>query len=359
MSTKIGFADDLGVSSTEISEFYKVHYQRDIALSDLGFHTWQFEKAPFNRGFNSCVVAANDSGLLGVMGLNRRKFYLSGNAINGAELTTWIVDQRIKGTGVGTKILNFITSHFDVLFGMGISQDALPIYVQSGFYYLRYIPRYIHVVDTKKVLNISDHTTYASKLVKDSSCEQHHLHAEKIFWSDQRHNPCVEGNHFSRSLEDLIWRYESHPYFKYNTYKISNSGGSFGYVVLREEITDDVKILHVIDILGSESSFENSITFVENYAKNEGFWAVDVYSTLSQLNKYFNYRSWLSAVDSSFINVPHLFHPLEVRNPATTSLIYWSKSPDVKFCDVSELYVSKQDCDLDRPTMDFIGVYNE
>ena len=359
MSIKIGFASDLGVRSAEIIDFYKLHWQRKIALSDQKFHGWQFEMAPNNKGANSCVVAVNETGLLGVMGLNRRNFYFSSNQLNGAELTTWVVDQRIKGAGAGAKILNFITDQFDVLFGMGISQDALPIYIRSGFHYLRYIPRYIHVVDAKKVLNVSDHAKYASKLVKDSYYQQVQLHVEKICWRDQESNPFVEGNHFSRSVEDLIWRYESHPYFKYVTYKVSNGSNSFGYVVLRKEITDDIRILHVIDILGSESTFESSIAFVECYAHENRFWAVDAYSTLSKLNKYFNCRSWLSAVDSSFVNVPHLFHPLEVRSPATTSLIYWCKNPDVNFYDIGNLYVTKQDCDLDRPTMNYIGVNNE
>ena len=359
MSTQIGFADNLGVSSSEIMDFYNIHWQRKIALSDQKFYSWQFENAPLNKGANLCVVAVNDNGLLGVMGLNKRNFYLSTRELNGAEMTTWVVDQKIKGTGVGRKILNFITTQFDVLFGIGVSQDALPIYIRSGFQYLRYIPRYIHIVDAKKILNISDHEKYALKLIKDSSYEKSQQCAERIYWRDQRNNPFVEGNHFSRKLEDLIWRYDDHPYFKYDTYKVSNGSDSFGYVVLRKEITDDIKILHVIDILGSENTFECSIEFIEYYAKSNGFWAVDAYSTLSKLNKYFNCRSWLSAVDSSFINVPYLFHPLEVRSPSTKSVIYWCKTPDVEFCDTSKLYIAKQDCDFDRPTMDYIGVNDE
>ena len=96
------------------------------------------------------------------------------------------------------------------------------------------------------------------------------------------------------------------------------------------------------------------IQFIENYAQKNGFWAVDMFSTYAPLNKYFNKRKWFSTVDSFFISVPYLYHPLEVRNPATTSLIYWSKNNDLSFFDVHSLYLTKQDSDLDRPTMDFI-----
>jgi hypothetical protein len=354
MATKVGFADELGINSSQIMEFYKKHWQRKIALSDREFHTWQFENAPSNKGANSCVVALHDHVLVGVMGLNKRKFYASDQSHDGAELTTWVVDYKVRGSGAGAKILNYITSNFEVLFGMGISEDALPIYIRSGFHYLRYIPRYIYVVDATKILAVSDHAAYAPRLVRNASSELSKSEAKKIFWKDQSHPPYIEGNHFSRSVEDLIWRYDNHPYFEYDTFKITSVEGNIGYVVLREEITDDIKILHVIDILGPESTFDGSIDFVESYAKERGFWAVDAYSTLSRLNKHFNHRSWLSSVDSSFINVPHLFHPIEVRNPATTSLIYWAKDLNLNFLNIWDLYLTKQDCDLDRPTMNFI-----
>ena len=293
------------------------------------------------------------------MGLNKRIFNYGYKRLNGAELTTWVVDKEIKGTGAGAKILKFIINNFEVLFGMGISQDALPIYLRSGFHYLRYIPRYIHVIDAKKILEISECANFAPKLVKNSSYQPSNVKGEQISWKNQSHAPIVEGNHFSRSLEDLIWRYDNHPYYKYKSYKTIGIQGEVGYVVLREEITDAIRILHVVDILGPTSSFEDTIKFIESYAQYNAYWAVDVYSTLAHLNKYFCARKWLSAVDSMYINVPHLFHPLEVRNPATTSLIYWSKDPNVDFLDLSRLYLTKQDCDLDRPTMNFIGCQDE
>lgn len=354
MSTNIGFASDLGIESSQIMAFYSEHWVRKIALSDYNFHQWQFVDPPLNGGDNSCVVAVKENVLLGVMGLNKRNFYISGKAKNGAELTTWVVDKNIKGSGAGAKILNFITDSFDYLLGMGISQDALPIYLRSDFRYLRYIPRYIFVVDKQQILNISEHAPYARKVVKSCSIGTNKVEYEKIQWSQVEFQPIVEGNHFSRTLEDLIWRYDKHPYFHYLTFRIHSNNSPDGYVVLRSEITEDVKMLCVIDILGGENSYKSSIEFIENYAIENGYWAVDMFSTYSNLNKHFLMRGWLSAVDDSFINVPHLYYPLEVRNPATTSLIYWSKEHELDSFDVSNLYVTKQDADLDRPTMNFI-----
>ena len=354
MTIHIGFAADLGIDRSQIMGFYKEHWVRKIALSDEFFHRWQFEEAPYNLGVNSCVLAVKNDQILGVMGLNRRSFNLSGNIKSGAELTTWVVDRNIRGSSSGAKILNFITNNFEFLVGMGITQDALPIYLRLKFRYLRYIPRYIYIINAKKILSISQHNSFAFKLLKPISLQKHDVKYEQIFWHEVKESPNVGGNHFSRTIKDMIWRYDEHPYFNYLSFKTYTNKSNVGYVVLRSEITNKAKILHVIDILGNEESYEFSIQFIETYAKINDYWAIDMFSTYAPLNKYFNQRGWLSAVDASFINIPYLFHPLEVRKPATTSMIYWSRHNETSFYNVSDLYISKQDADLDRPTMDYI-----
>jgi len=47
---------------------------------------------------------------------------------------------------------------------------------------------------------------------------------------------------------------------------------------------------------------------------------------------------------------------MELRSPPTTSLIYWSRDNFEDMADTSRLYITKQDADLDRPTM---GTYEK
>ena len=153
MNLDIGFASDLGVTPELIQEFYQTQWKRNIALSDNNFYCWQFINPPKNEKKDSCVVAVRDGKIFGVMGLNKRDFILSKTLYNGAELTTWaVVDTSIKRGGIGAKILHFILEKFDVLIGMGITDDALSIYLRSGFRYLKSIPRFIKIMDTEQVL---------------------------------------------------------------------------------------------------------------------------------------------------------------------------------------------------------------
>ena len=126
----------------------------------------------------------------------------------------------------------------------------------------------------KKILEISKHSEFAKKVIKPFSKTTTNHNFKNIFWHKETQDPIVKGNHFSRKLEDLIWRYEEHPYFKYLTFKKINQNSANSYVVLRSEINKSIKILHVMDILGDENSYKSSIEFIEDYATENGFWAI-------------------------------------------------------------------------------------
>jgi len=352
MTVEVGFAGVIGVPSTSVRDFYSAHWKRKIALSNRRFYEWQFIEPPENLNVDSCVVAVRDGQLLGVMGLNKRTFYLAQKAYNGAELTTWIVDHDVKGQGVGAKILNFITNHFDVLIGMGISADALPVYMLNGFRFLHAIPRFVKVIDIEALAKVAEISEIALKLARNWQTDPMQISSEQIVWREQGSLKILQGNHFARDVSHLAWRYDDHPFFEYKSFRVksSESEGSYIYVVLREEVTEDVRILHVLDILGNESEFPVALRFAADYAAKHSFWAVDMFSTYSKLNGYLLASGWFSTLDDTSLKVPHLYCPLEIRTPATTSLIYRASPKFAAMCDVANLYITKQDADLDRPT---------
>ncbi len=117
-----------------------------------------------------------------------------------------------------------------------------------------------------------------------------------------------------------------------------------------ETAVPGIKMLHVMDCVGKGEAMQAAACFIEQYAKDHGFDAVDFYCTAAYSAQFFLARGWFSTMDDDCLNMPHLFHPVELRIPATTSLVYWAKHDAIKMCDLSKLYITKQDADLDRPT---------
>ena len=110
MAIKIDFVSNLPVTSELVRNFYADNWKKKIALSDKKFYEWQFVHTPNSVNKDHCVIAYEDhkKEILGVMGLNKREFFLNNNSVNGAELTTWIVSEKVVGSGLGAKILGFI-----------------------------------------------------------------------------------------------------------------------------------------------------------------------------------------------------------------------------------------------------------
>jgi hypothetical protein len=366
MAIKINFVSSLPVASELVRSFYAENWGRKIALSDKKFYEWQFVNTPNSENKDHCVIAYDDQKeeVLGVMGLNKRDFFLNNKSLNGAELTTWIVSEKVVGSGLGAKILGHIQEKFEVLIGMGISNMALPIYMRSGFRYVKAIPRFVKVINLDSLKSQSSYSSLAGKLLKKWGT----IGSKKFFASEvtaDEYNSVFryakeKVNFFVRDNFHRIWRYDSHPYFQYKQYLVANSdemSSGKSFLAFREESTlPEFKILHITDLFGDENSIPAAVSFIERYAIDNGFDVIDFYCTASSVYRFMLASGWFSMNDDICFQFPHLFHPIEMRNPPTTSLIYWAKDHFSEMADLSKLYVSKQDADLDRPTIHAIDL---
>ncbi|MCG3864926.1 MULTISPECIES: GNAT family N-acetyltransferase [unclassified Photobacterium] len=162
MSLMIGSARELNVSISEITSFYRENWPRKIALANEDFYKWQFINTPNNNN-DECCVAVQDGNVIAVMGLNERSFSFDDLILYGAELTTWIVHSEKRNLGLGPKMIDYLKDKYSVLFGMGISPQALPIYLRKDFKYIKSIPRFIYPINDNVIEKFGIYTPLAKK----------------------------------------------------------------------------------------------------------------------------------------------------------------------------------------------------
>ncbi|NQV40663.1 MAG: GNAT family N-acetyltransferase [Nitrosopumilus sp.] len=352
----MGNADELGVSPEDARLFFEAHWKRRIALAIEPFYQWQFKEAPENKSRDHCCVAIDpDGSLLGIMGLNDRPFWLDGKLRAGAELTTWVVDKKAQGRGVGKSMMAFLQSRYEVLAGMGITEAALQIYLSNGFEYLRSIPRFVRVFDAEAI------APYAKiEKIGESLIDQHkettwfpYRVQEESFSVLASHIDGFEQsfNFFSRDAAHLEWRYAQHPIFSYHGFLVQG-GGKGAVVILRADTVGDMKIIHVVDFLGDAADFPAAVTFIDDYCRENNASVSDFYCVSQNISRHFRSAGWFSTLDDSFFQFIHLFHPPEMRSPPTTSLVVWAREDMRSLRDMGSLYITKGDMDLDRPTAD-------
>lgn len=355
----IGTPQELNIASEKIIDFFRDEWDRPISLGEPGFYNWQFKHVPHQNNIDSCCLAKNnDDEIVGVMGVNSRLFILDGEYVRGAELTTWIIKPEYRNKSFASKMITFLQEKYHLLMGMGITNDALPVYLRNGFHYLRAIPRYIKILNWDDISRFAKYTPLAKKVDrywKKTVATPSFLMRE--FNEDSLKNInskfYMANNMFSRNIEYIHWRYQNHPEFNYELAIVySENCDEEVFVSTRTETgANGIKILHIMDMYGSENNMLPAINFVIDKAENLDIPIIDFFSTNSKINSYFTASGWFSTTDDAFFQFPHLFQPLELRNPATTSLIYWTKLNETTFWDIGKLYLTKQDADFDRPVL--------
>ena len=357
---QIGTPYTLNIDSKKVSSFFKKEWIRPTALCNFNFYKWQFINVPNQDNIDNCCIAINENlDVIAVMGVNNREFIDNNNSVNAGELTTWIVKEEYRNKGIGPKMINFLTSKYEILVGMGISNDALPVYIRSGFKYLKAIPRYIKVMDWDKIAKYSEYDSNAKKVDKYYNKKRKETSFKTVSFTEKAfenisNSFSKSNNLFSRNYQYIEWRYLNHPVFEYdiNIIQSERDSGYGVFIATRTEVSDNnLKILHIMDLFGDNKDIEAGISYILGFAKTHDIPIIDFFGTNSNLNSFLIKDGWFSIIDNDFFNFPHLFQPIELRKSATTSLIYWSKSDETSLYDIGKLYLTKQDADFDRPVL--------
>ena len=360
MGYVIEFAYATDIPTSDIQALYTAEWQRPTALSDLDFFEWQFTTPLACQGKNYCCLATLDSELVGVAGVTPRHFLIGNESVLCGEVTTWLLTPQHRG-GLGAMMMRFLQSQFEVLLGTGANQAALNIDLRLG-YSPYFIPRYVTIFNWEAVKPYTRYTPLAHKL--------HHQHLRDIARGDTLNwdiekleqdnlKPVVDDfrkTHCfsSRYFEDITWRYTNHPIFDYHTAVVhshdKNSTGAFLAYRIDRSIAG-MSMVHITDLFGDISSVQAAIRHVQRVALAQNIDAADFYCTSSLIGSCFRRANWFSLLDCQFFSFPHLFHPIEWRDPPTGSLVYWSKNNLLQLHDLGRTYITKQDVDLDRPVL--------
>lgn len=354
----ISTAADAKVNDSDLCEFYAREWERPIALSRADFLNWQFSLSPEANGVNNTIVALRNGQLVGALGTTPRSFFQNGNSHKAAELTTWVVAPEARGLGIGTEIIKFLQNRYDFLSGANISSQALPIYLKSGFTFLENLPRFFYVNDFHLLNGIVKLPTAAvSEIVKrQKTSGSTKFHARRCSSGSLNSNAGDNAlPQSTRKANYLKWRYDEHPIFKYDVYEVTDprEGIAKTGVILRQDTVNGIPFLHLIDVVGNCLDYSSLVAFLENETRKRRCAFIDAHCSSRILSSTFLASGWSSAIDDPVIDLPNLFHPLEFRQPPTSSLIFWSKENQKWTGDFSDLHFTKGDLDLDRPTLDF------
>lgn len=353
----VGTAAELGVEPDVVRSFYRSHWTAPVALPRPDFYDWQFLRHPGGSGGDDTMVALVDDQVVGVMGLDERPFELAGERRRGAEATTWVVAPQARGLGVGAVMLAGIQARFEVFAGAGITEAAQAVYVPAGFHFVRLLPRCVRVHRDDLPEDVARADRLGRRLIElRSPVVDRPFEATSVrdlaSIPESALRPPGPGamNAFVRDAGYLRWRYVDHPAFDHALHLVSG-GGDGALVVTRLGESGGFRFCHVLDVLGDARDLPAVVAFLDAYAAERGAAITDFMGSSAVVHAQLRADGWFSMVDEPWLQVTHLFYPIEFRSPPTTSLILWSKGGLTDLLDVGRLHLTKGDLDLDRPTL--------
>jgi hypothetical protein len=359
MMKKYRLASASEADHAAIQTFIESEWVRRIALSNKIFYDWQMKGHPASQGRDHSILVVDDQDAIkGYYGVNPRPFIArDGREYRGAELTTIIFSQEVRGSMLVWSMIRQLQTDYDALFGMNTTRLALPVFVRAGFKHIYAIERMIKLYRTAPFMD-SIKLGESGQLILS-------MHGRKPrvtppFRSVNRdelqelmENYRISGiNHLARRFVDLEWRYLRHPYWSHDIFVLApDNPKQRTLVVLRKESHEHFTVAHCLEVLPLGEEWPDLPGFMDHYAQEYAVDLIDIMTTLPQLAAQFWEANWLTTLNDQECRIPGLFNPLELREPPTGNMTHWSKIPGEPLLDLTTLYISKADADFDRPTL--------
>ncbi|MFO0944463.1 MAG: GNAT family N-acetyltransferase [Planctomycetota bacterium] len=358
--------------AAELQAFIDVHWRKGHVLArDRALLQWQFPGE--QAGYLNVLVARDEQGIAGILGVIPFPFCHEGNMERGAWLSMWVVRKELQSSGIGLHLLQHVLkSNYACVGTLGGNGTTMRILGALRFHCKESLPRWIlpgspsaleslakaappdvgaaMLEFAKQCKNIpSPRAESASKLQVNPWNEQN-----ATGWNEAWNSRFAPRNiGVWRDADYVHHRYASHPSFQYQIRVVRENQQVRGLLVYRViDIRDrSEKVVRVLEWMvepGFAGLLLGELTDAVG-APNVAF--ADFYCTDPAVGQE------LSAVGfqlegKSAQAFPSRFQPLDFRKAGLTGA--WWCSPAVAsdsraFFDHSLTYFTSADCDQDRP----------
>jgi GNAT acetyltransferase-like protein len=368
MNDKVNIRQIKPDDEAAVIELHRKHYWRDnCLLLNPDFYRWQFTQPPDSAaaGGDQSVVAVDDEGrLLSFLGVVLAGASCEGRPIRAAHLITWLSYPEVRGRGVGLSLMSYMTKNFDFLFGRSVTPAALAIYKRLGFRYFANCSRWIGILDPDATLSLAveptelsgkrahARTIHPSKSVPDYIVGELPSGAESL---------AVEvlsgGTAFHRTNDYLAWRYENHPYFRYEFLFLGASSRPEGIAVLRTENASGRagRVLRVVEFIAAPAHSRQLAAGVFAYGREKDCAYADVFGMSEYFVAGFVAAGGFSTLEEPHLRLPHLLQPWDADTDPPGLLFFGRRDVGSNGAlgpadDISRIHVSKGDGNMDWPS---------
>ncbi len=276
----------LGLHPKQLLEFQKTEFGEASRQQDVKFNRWMYH----DNSDNKCLYCVQDKRVVGHQGAIPIDLKLGDCSVKAAYAIDLRVNSDWKMRGLGVALIGTLMNQFDVLIGLGISDEAKKMFLRQGWHDLGQLSFFLKPMTLQGVASRNPSASPVEKIRNISALAYskivdyyQNIVARKIDLVPnskfhQQHQELSEklqpnsANYAIRDSDFLNWRYCRFPgqsfYEIYDYY--SNSGKLDGFVVIKESFWNGKKSLKVVELICDSSlisGFLNKVVRMANERK--------------------------------------------------------------------------------------------
>jgi hypothetical protein len=358
----------------ELQAFIEEHWRRGHRLAHDGeLLRWQ-HRVPGDPGRLGFLVARAGGRIVGALGTIVVSFGVAGRRVPGAWLTTWIATPAAREGQGGLRLLRHVLEEpLDFVGTTGANPTALRIYRALGFAISESVPRWVRVIDEEALATMlgdlasrrrelpgwpsateggwePPRSPPATGALRVSTWSEEHAERWDELW-ERRLAPSLTGTW--RDAAYLRWRYVEHPRFAYAVRVAEDPGGLRGVAVHRvAEVSGAVgRVVRILELHGDAEAMGALAADALAAGARAGAAFAEMYCTAGTVAQPLGACGF--TVEPQPTNaLPALIEPLNLELPAALTGAFRAGAcfgGDQAVFESSALYVTRGDCDQDRP----------
>lgn len=321
----------------------------------------------------SVLVAREGGAIVGMLGVIVVEFAVAGERSTGAWLTSWLATPEARRGQGGLRLLRHVLDEpFGFVGTTGANETALRIYRALGFSIRESIPRWARVVSDEALTKLvgesapqaprpsipAESSTLARRPSGPSMlalrvCDWADTHAGR--WDElweERLAPELVGPW--RDAEYLRWRYVEHPHFDYSVRVAQGDDSSVrGLAVHRTiEVTGaQGRVMRMVELHGDREAMSALVSDALASAEGAGAAYVEFFCSAGTVAEPLERWGFTREATPTHA-LPSLVEPLNVELPAALTGAFKAGPElggDSAVFQSDALYITRADCDQDRP----------
>jgi hypothetical protein len=334
-----------------ILEFVRAFWREDhVFVLEPRVFDWQYldETGRLNMVIAIRNEPDDENTILGLLGFIPMGKFDQNLADQDIMLALWKVREDISPPGIGLRLLKYIQSQLKprLIGAIGISAMVGPIYRALGYQLGKltqaalFNPALQH--DLKIAQNVPE--SAFSAVNGSGSIQFSPLNPDADPAFRQTVDQLTSSYAPAKSWAYVAERYLQHPWYDYTVRAVVEDGRLLALVVWRPVMHGDVRILRIVDIIGSTEWLENAASLFVDELQAVGAEYIDVMQ-LGIPDKVLQNGGFFSPDWTEGLILPNYFAPFEQRN-VDISLAYKIFGPEKM-----PVYLYRADSDQDRPNM--------